>query len=144
MVTLSADKVLHASCVAVDGKAVLILGQSGAGKSALALTLMAYGARLVADDQVDLRVHDGRVIARAPSAIAGLVEARGMGILNAEVCDNAPLALVVDLDEVEVERMPTLRQVTVSGCVLPLFKRIDSLHFAPAILQFLRAGRSER
>ena len=54
---------LHASCVALDpGRAVLILGPSGAGKSRLALGLMALGAHLVADDQVELRgaSDDGR------------------------------------------------------------------------------------
>ena len=80
MKSLSADEVLHASCVGLDGDAVLILGKSGAGKSALALTLMAYGAQLVADDRVVLRPVDGRIIASAPDTIAGLIEARGVGI----------------------------------------------------------------
>ncbi len=144
MKTLSADKLVHASCVAVDGAAVLILGPSGAGKSALALTLMAYGAQLVADDQVDLALEDGRVVVRAPVMIAGLIEARGVGILNADAIPKAPLVLVVDLDVVELDRVPTLRQIAILGCELPLLHRIDALHFGPAILQFLRAGRSDR
>ena len=135
---------MHGSCVAVDGAAVLILGQSGAGKSALALRLMAYGARLVADDQVDLCLEDGCVMARAPKGIAGLIEARGVGILNADAIVKAPLALVVDLDVEETERIPPQRVMTLSGCALPLLHRSDALHFDAAILQFLRDGRSDR
>ncbi|WP_458791836.1 HPr kinase/phosphorylase [Yoonia sp. MH D7] len=144
MKTLSADKFVHGSCVAVDGAAVLILGQSGAGKSALALTLMAFGARLVADDQVDLRLDGGRVVASAPAQIRGLVEARGVGVLNAECSDTAPLALVVDMDVEEHDRVPMSRWIAILGCELPLLHRVDGLHFGPAILQFLRAGRSDR
>lgn len=144
MKTLSADTFLHATSVAVDGQAVLIIGQSGAGKSALALTLMAYGAQLVADDQVALDLESGRVVARAPAAIAGLIEARGVGVLHAEHIDKAPLALVVDLDIVELDRVPMPRQITILGCELPLLHRVDALHFGAAILQFLRAGRSNR
>ncbi|MDA3887407.1 MAG: serine kinase, partial [Allgaiera sp.] len=62
------ESILHASCVALDGRGVLILGPSGAGKSGLALQLMALGARLVADDRTRLNPRAGRLIARAPSA----------------------------------------------------------------------------
>lgn len=144
MQTLSADKILHASCVFVDGKGVLILGKSGAGKSALALALMAYGAVLVADDRVALRVEDGSVIASCPPTIAGLIEARGIGILNAEYRPNASLGLVIDLDDVSQERVQPLRHFTLLGCDLPLLHGVEGIHFAPAILQFLRAGRSNR
>ena len=144
MKNLSADKVLHAACVGLDGSAVLILGKSGAGKSALALTLMAYGAQLVADDRVVLRLADGQIMASAPDTIAGLIEARGVGILKAAFLPNATLALIVDLDRPEHDRIPPPRHMTVLGHDLPLLHRVDGLHFAPAILQFLRAGRSER
>ena len=142
MKTLPADKHLHASCVGLDGDAVLILGKSGAGKSALALTLMAYGAQLVADDRVVLRPVDGRIIASVPDTIAGLIEARGVGILKAAFLPCAALALIVDLDQSEQDRIPSPRYMTVLGHDLPLLHRVDGLHFAPAILQFLRAGRS--
>ena len=144
MQTLSADKILHASCVCVEGKGVLILDKSGAGKSALALALMAYGAELVADDRVALRVEDGAVIASCPPTIAGLIEARGIGILNAEYRPNVSLGLVIDLNEVSEERIQPRRLITLLGCDLPLLHGVEGIHFAPAILQFLRAGRSNR
>ncbi|PIY73077.1 MAG: serine kinase, partial [Rhodobacterales bacterium CG_4_10_14_0_8_um_filter_70_9] len=83
---MSAGGAIHASCVAwaVAGKArgLLILGASGAGKSALALELIALGAALVADDQVALRRVGEAVVAAPPPPLAGLIEARGLGLLR--------------------------------------------------------------
>ena len=70
--------VLHATCVAWEGRAVLIRGASGAGKSSLGLELMAWGCGLVADDRTELWAREGRLMARCPVAIRGLIEARGV------------------------------------------------------------------
>ncbi|HGG65172.1 MAG TPA: serine kinase, partial [Rhodobacteraceae bacterium] len=70
--------VVHASSVAVDGKAVLVVGPSGSGKSALCLQLMALGATLVADDRTELISSESGLIARAPETIDGMIEARGV------------------------------------------------------------------
>ena len=80
----SEEIVVAASCVAVEGRAALILGASGRGKSTLALTLMAMGATLVSDDGVVLRRAPDGLTASAPPALAGLVEARGIGLLRAD------------------------------------------------------------
>ena len=74
------DAIVHGSCVALTGKGLLITGRSGSGKSALCLQMVALGAELVADDRVQLRREEGQILARAPAAIAGLIEARGIGI----------------------------------------------------------------
>lgn len=98
---------IHASCVAFDEGGVLLRGPSGAGKSDLALRLIDRGARLVADDRVDLDRHGGRVRARAPAALAGLMEIRGLGIVRMPFAAEADVALVVDLvPRGEVERLP--------------------------------------
>ena len=68
--------IVHASCVALGGRGVLILGGSGAGKSGLALQLMAYGAALVSDDRTILSNRDGALQAAAPDTIRGRIEAR--------------------------------------------------------------------
>ena len=60
---------LHATCVAVEGRGVLITGPSGSGKSSLALALMAHGARLVADDRVTLSLREGTLWATCPETI---------------------------------------------------------------------------
>lgn len=78
----------HGTCVAIDGKGVLITGASGAGKTALALTLIRRAraggieAGLVADDRVILDSDAGGVIARCPAPLAGKVEIRGWGIAD--------------------------------------------------------------
>jgi HPr kinase/phosphorylase len=101
---MSTDRVLHASAVAREGEAVLLIGPSGSGKSELALRLLARGFDLVADDQVVLR--DGFV--SAPPSLAGLLETRGLGITRLPYVAQARLALVVRIGE-PVERLPLPR-----------------------------------
>ena len=84
---------IHASCVSRDGAGVLLLGPSGCGKSDLVLRLLECGFVLVADDRVNIT--DG--IASAPTALAGLLEVRGLGILHLAHADAATLALAVEL-----------------------------------------------
>lgn len=134
---------LHASCVAVGDCAVLIRGASGAGKSSLALDLMAYGATLVADDQTTLRRCDHAVLAECPPSIRGRIEARGVGILAAATKTRAVLRLVVDMDGSERDRLPPRRETEVLGCTIALIYPTPNAHFAPAILQFLKGGRCD-
>jgi len=84
---------LHASCVARGGIGVLLLGPPGAGKSDIALRLIDRGFSLVADDRVDM---DGDC-ARAPMALAGLLEVRGLGILRLPYTERAHVRLAVTL-----------------------------------------------
>ena len=132
---------LHASCVAVEGRGVLILGPSGSGKSSLALQLMAFGARLVADDRTDIFRHGQEVTAHSPAALAGLIEARGIGILWARPQTGVPLALVVDLGSTETDRLPPRRHITLLGATLDLVFASRSNHFPAAVLCYLQGGR---
>ena len=131
----------HASCVAFHGKGLLILGASGAGKSALALRLMALGAALVADDRVDVRRDGQRVIASCPAALSGLIEARSIGILRAVPVAQADIALVADLGRSETERLPPRRHVSVLGIDVDLVLGVNSDHFPAALLCYLSNGR---
>jgi serine kinase of HPr protein (carbohydrate metabolism regulator) len=105
---------VHATSVALKHKggwrAVLLRGPSGAGKSDLALRLIETGGRLVADDQTHLARQGRRLIATPPPSLAGLIEARGVGIVKlarSQVLARAPLALLVDLvPSTKVERLP--------------------------------------
>lgn len=138
-----ADQVtLHASCVDLGGRGLLILGPSGAGKSSLALRLMAMGARLVADDRCDITCEDGGLIARAPRAISGLIEARGVGILCAASLPQTGLALAVDLGQTEPDRLPPRRSVTILGTTLDLVLGSQSDHFPASLLCYLQGGRN--
>lgn len=134
---------LHASSVAVEGRALLVLGASGAGKSALALRLMAMGAELVADDRVIVRRQGCALSVEAPEQIKGRIEARFVGILNAEATGPCPLSLIVDLDQSESERLPPYRQKKLLGISLPLLHNNETEHFPAAILQYLKSGRSD-
>jgi serine kinase of HPr protein (carbohydrate metabolism regulator) len=95
----------HASCVAIGGRAVLIAGDSGAGKSDLALRLIDRGAVLVSDDQVALSVEREQLLASAPETIAGQIEVRGLGIVAMPYRSPMPVALLIDL-AAPTERMP--------------------------------------
>ena len=71
-----------ATCVAVHGRAVLIEGPSGSGKSALALALIDRGAVLIGDDGVTLEQRGNALLASPPPRIAGLLEVRNLGLLT--------------------------------------------------------------
>jgi HPr kinase/phosphorylase len=96
---------IHGSCVARDGSGVLSVGASGAGKSDLTLRLLGRGFTLVADDQVEIT--DG--LARAPEALAGLLEVRGIGIVQLPYISNVKLRVIIALTD-QPERLPVSEQ----------------------------------
>jgi serine kinase of HPr protein (carbohydrate metabolism regulator) len=117
---------VHASTVALDGRAVLISGPSGSGKSDLALRLLDRGFMLVSDDQTIVKRGDDRLIATAPPTIAGKLEIRGIGIVEMERVDDVPVALVVELKS-DIERLPDdSRERQILGVKLPLIS-IDAM-----------------
>ena len=99
------SETMHASCVALDGRAILLCGLSGSGKSDLALQLIDRGFTLVADDQTIVRKQGIRLLASVPSTIAGLLEIRGVGIVTMPTVADVQVALVVELRG-DIERMP--------------------------------------
>ncbi len=122
---LSAETV-HASSVAIDGRAVLISGPSGAGKSDLTLRLLDRGFTLVSDDQTLVRRDGDRLIASAPPTIAGKLEIRGIGIMEMETLSDVPIALLVELTS-DIQRLPDEnRERPLLGVALPLVS-IDAM-----------------
>jgi serine kinase of HPr protein (carbohydrate metabolism regulator) len=95
---------IHASAVLIGARAVLIRGPAGSGKSRLALALIDAAAsralrfaRLVADDRVEIEAARGRLLARAPIPLAGLIEVRGLGIRRVAFEPVAVVGWIVDL-----------------------------------------------
>lgn len=134
------DHVMHASCVAVGARAVLIRGASGHGKSGLALQLIALGGVLVSDDRTRLWREDEALMADAPDTIRGRIEARGVGILRVPATGPVPVALLVDMDRTATARLPPVLHETVMGVALPRFEKTGHTHFPAAILLYLRHG----
>lgn len=127
---------VHATCVEVDGVGVLLRGPSGSGKSDLALRLIDGGARLVADDRTDLTVEDGRLVASCPPALAGRIEARGIGIGPVPSLARTWVRLAVDLVAPEaVERLPDPAVCTIEGLAIPRLVLAPFEASAPAKLR---------
>lgn len=116
---------LHASTVARDGRAVVIAGVSGSGKSDLALRLIDQGFTLVSDDRTLVRRDGGKLVASAPLTIRGKLEIRGIGIVDLPSIDDVPVALTVDLSS-RLERLPEEGQERIIlGVSIPLV-RVDA------------------
>lgn len=128
---------VHASCVEIGTAAVLLRGPSGSGKSDLALRLIDQGARLVADDYVELSVRQGRLYAAPPAALVGKLEVRGVGVVRLTHVNRARVGMVVDLVPKTVARMPDPATVTLEEIVLPLHTLASFEASTPAKLRLL-------
>ncbi len=128
---------LHATCVEVSARGVLLLGRSGSGKSDLALRLIDRGARLVADDQVLVERSGRGLLGRAPAGLFGLIEVHGVGIIRLPARPSVPLALAVQLDR--SRRIPRLPPAGQTLCLLdlelPLVRLDPRSPSAPAVIR---------
>lgn len=114
------SETLHASTVARDGRAVLITGISGSGKSDLALQLIDRGFVLVSDDQTVVQKRGSLLHASAPATIRGKLEVRGLGIVSMPVVEDVPVSLVVELAS-DIQRFPSdMRERTICGLAVPV------------------------
>ena len=104
--------------------------------------MIALGAVLVADDQTILTSLEGKLIAHCPPPLRGLIEARGLGVLNALTVDQAEVTLCADLDHEETERLPPHRYVTFLRHRVDLVYRVTNGHFPSALLHYMQRGRN--
>jgi serine kinase of HPr protein (carbohydrate metabolism regulator) len=135
---------VHACAVLVGARALLIRGPAGCGKSQLALKLIEAAhsgllpfARLVADDRIRLEPCHGRLLARAPETLAGLIEVRGLGIRQLPYEPIAVVCGVIDLAAPAVERLPKQAEVEVEGIRLPQLPIAESRDPYPSVLAWL-------
>jgi serine kinase of HPr protein (carbohydrate metabolism regulator) len=122
----SGTALVHATALILGDRGLLIQGDSGAGKSTLALSLIRRSglagrfARLVGDDQIDLVAKGGRLVAKAPATIAGLVEVHGLSPTSADHEAQGVIDLVIRLVKpAEAPRFQENGQIEIEGCRLP-------------------------
>jgi serine kinase of HPr protein (carbohydrate metabolism regulator) len=113
------SETIHVSSVAIDGRAVLIAGRSGAGKSDLALRLIDRGATLISDDYTFVRRLKDQAFASAPERIMGKIELRGVGIVEMETVQDVPVSLYVDLSGEPVRLPDAAERIAVAGIPVP-------------------------
>jgi HPr kinase/phosphorylase len=142
---------VHACAVLVGARALLIRGPAGSGKSQLALKLIAAAqsgllpfARLVADDRIRLEPCHGRLLARAPDTLAGLIEVRGLGIRELPHESVAVVGGVIELAAPDAERLPKQTEVVVAGIALPQLKIAEGHDPCPSVLAWLTTKSADQ
>lgn len=112
----------QATAVAIDGRALLIEGAPGSGKSSLALALIDRGAQLIGDDSVMLECMGDRVRVCPHPNTRGLLEVRNLGLVAMPVVDGAPVGLVVRLDETAPRFIEQAETAVLAGMAVPLVR----------------------
>ncbi len=117
--TQATGSLYQATAIAIGGRALLIEGPPGCGKTTLALTLIDRGATLIGDDGVHLRAEAGVVFAAPPRATAGVIEVRGVGLATLATT-TAPVALVLRAQEGVPRYVERADAIELAGCFVPL------------------------
>ena len=113
-------KRMHSTSVVIDDNGVLILGDSGSGKSDLALRLIDSGATLISDDISICRKNSDNIYLYCPPEIKGLLEVREIGIITVPFVESIKLRLVVNLRSKNNERFPKDNSFKILGIKIPL------------------------
>ncbi|MEG3620088.1 HPr kinase/phosphatase C-terminal domain-containing protein [Magnetovibrio sp. PR-2] len=113
---------IHATCVVIKGQGVLLRGAPGSGKSDLALRLIEDGAGLVSDDYTEVYKDADDLVGRAPDTIQGLMELRGIGIVQMPFAEDAAIRAIFDLMPLsDIDRLPDSETEMLQGVEVPRF-----------------------
>jgi len=112
----------QATCVAIGGRAVMIEGAPGTGKSSLALALIDRGAVLIGDDAVMIEASGGAVLASPHPRVTGLIEVRNLGLFTLPVAQAVPVALVLVLDRAAPRHIDAADLAERAGVSLPMVR----------------------
>ena len=135
---------IHGTCISLKNKGILILGSSGSGKSDLALrAIMQKGAKLVADDRVDITLKNKNLYASCPAAIRGLLEVRGVGLVKFQSKPSQKIDLVVELADSlkKIERLPVPKFYEYQGIQI---KKIKLYPFELSSLEKLELALNDK
>ena len=125
-------QMVHGTAISIGGHAVLIMGESGSGKSDLALRLIDRGAILISDDVVFLETRDNAPILTVAPNIAGKIEVRGVGIFDVNFIASAPLRLIVQFIDAP-DRLPEdIARASIGDYVVPV-SRLNPFEHSSAI-----------
>ena len=133
-------KILHANCVSIQNRGILIIGPSGSGKSNLSLKLMGLGGQLVSDDRTVVKRRNQEIFAACPDAIKGQIEARGVGILKVPTVKEIKLSFVVDLGNQTDKRLPIQNTYSMFGVKLRLICNASLDAFPEAVYYLATYG----
>lgn len=137
------SETVHGTCVAIGGRAVLIEGRSGEGKSDLALRLIDRGAALVADGQVICQRHEGGLVASAPTHLAGRIEVRGLGIVEMPSVERIPVDLLINIPDATPRFPEDVRTRRIAGVEVPVLA-LAALEASAPIKVELAVKRAKR
>ena len=115
-------KKFHSTSIVFEDNGLMILGESGSGKSDLALRLIDNGATLISDDITICRKINNEVFLFSPEKTKGLLEVREVGIITVPYVENVRLNLIARLVDEEITRMPEPEYLKILGIKIPKFK----------------------
>ncbi len=113
-------KRVHSSSIVLDDNGVLIMGDSGSGKSDLALRLIDNGATLISDDVTICKKKINEIYLFCPIATKGLLEVREVGIITVPFVEKIKLKMVVKLTNENLNRIPKKKFYKILGLKIPL------------------------
>lgn len=116
------SKRIHGTSIALGENGLLITGESGSGKSDLALRLIDSGATLISDDQTICMKKETSIHLFSMEKIYGLIEIRGIGLMKVPYIENIKLSMIIHLVDKEIDRLPKIRKKKLLGLNIPLIK----------------------